>query len=60
MFRGNNDSYFISDLNEPILHPPSPLLCFVNDALIEWDKQNGMKYSGEAVDLEQIIYQARN
>jgi hypothetical protein len=56
MFRGNNDSYFIPDLNDPTLHPPSPLICFVNDALIVWDKQNGMKYRGEAADLEQIIY----
>jgi hypothetical protein len=60
MCRGNNDSYFIPDLNDPTLHPPSLLICFVNDALIVWDKQNGMKYRGEAADLEQIIYQPRN
>jgi hypothetical protein len=35
------------------------LICFVNDALIVWDKQNGMKYREEVADLEQIIYQAR-
>jgi hypothetical protein len=59
MFRGQNDTYFIPDLNDPILHPPSPLICFVNDALIGWNKQNGRKYRGEAADIEQIIYQAR-
>jgi hypothetical protein len=59
MFKGQNDSYFIPDLNDPTLHPPSPLIYFINDALIVWDKQNGMKYRGEAADLEQIIAQAR-
>jgi hypothetical protein len=43
IFRGHNDSYFISVLNDPTLHPPSLLICFVNDALIVWDKQNGIK-----------------
>jgi hypothetical protein len=59
MFRRQNDSYFIPDLNDPTLHPPFPLICFVNDALIVWDNQNGSKYCGEADDLEQIISQAR-
>jgi hypothetical protein len=59
MFRGQNDTYFIPDLNDPTLHPPSPLICFINDALIVWDKQNGMKYCVEDADLEQIISQAR-
>jgi hypothetical protein len=58
-FRGNNDSYFIPDLKDPTLHQPSSLICFVNDAFIEGDKQNGIKYRGETADLEQIIYQAR-
>jgi hypothetical protein len=59
MFRGQNDSYLIPDLNDPTLHPAFPLICFVNDAFIVWDKQNGMKYRGETADLEQIIAQAR-
>jgi hypothetical protein len=37
IFRGQNDSYFIPDLVYPTLHPPSSLICFVNDALIVWD-----------------------
>jgi hypothetical protein len=44
MFRGNNDIYFILNLNDSTLYPISPLICFVNDALIGWEKQNGMKY----------------
>jgi hypothetical protein len=34
MFRIQNDTYFIPDLNDPTLYIPSPLLYFVNDALI--------------------------
>jgi hypothetical protein len=34
MFRGQTDSYFIPDLNDPTLNTPSPLICFVIDALL--------------------------
>ncbi|MDR3062961.1 MAG: hypothetical protein LBU40_02340 [Methanobrevibacter sp.] len=34
MFRGNSDTNFIPDLNDPNLQYPSPLICFINDALI--------------------------
>jgi hypothetical protein len=60
MFRCQNYSYFIPNLNEPTLHPPSPLIYFINDSLIVWDKEKGIKYHGETADLEQIIYQARS
>jgi hypothetical protein len=59
MLRGQNDSYFIPDLKDPTLHPPSPLIYFVDDALIVWDTHNGLKYRGEVDDLEQILSQAR-
>jgi hypothetical protein len=41
MFRGNNDSYFISDLNDPTLHPPSPL--FVLLMMLELYEINKME-----------------
>jgi hypothetical protein len=29
MFRGQNNFYFIPDLNDSTLHPPTPLICFL-------------------------------
>jgi hypothetical protein len=59
MFRGNNDTYFIPDMNDPTSHPSFLFIYFVNDALIIWDKPNVMKYLGEATNLVQIISQER-
>jgi hypothetical protein len=60
MYRGNNDSYFIPDLIDPTLHPPSPLICFVNETLIIWDKQNGKEYREELAEVKQIISHPRD
>jgi hypothetical protein len=59
MFKGQNDAYFLPELDNPTLHPPSPLICFINEALIYWDKKDGMKYKGEATELEGIVTQVQ-
>ncbi|GMO20691.1 MAG: hypothetical protein Ta2E_11890 [Mycoplasmoidaceae bacterium] len=60
MIKGQNDTYFLLDFNNPTLHPSSTLICFVNDSLVVWDKNNGTIYRTEATELEAIVGQAQS
>jgi hypothetical protein len=58
IFKALNDTYYIPDINNISSHPPSPIICFINDSLMTWEIKNGMKYRGKNTDLEQILEEA--
>jgi hypothetical protein len=58
IFKAQNDTYYISDINNISSHSPSPIICFINDSLINWDIKNGMKYREENTDFEEILNEA--